>query len=141
VVHPNMLHLIEFRKDSTYPQILTGNCLFSLSVTDEEKTLFDRQSVYVDATVGSDERQFSPALEVDISNNPLDCNCTLKSLGNVVKLDLVPMLSNFFPSSLTMTPNNLEGLPLETLSSQVVEFEGKAKANPIEGPFRCFLLG
>jgi hypothetical protein len=25
----------------------------------------------------------------------------------------------------------LEGLPLETLSSQVLEFEGKARANPI----------
>jgi hypothetical protein len=33
------------------------------------------------------------------------------------------------------------GLPLETLSSWVLEFEGKARANPIRGPFRCFLLG
>ncbi len=30
---------------------------------------------------------------------------------------------------------------METLSSQVLEFEGKARANPIGGPFRCFLLG
>jgi hypothetical protein len=30
---------------------------------------------------------------------------------------------------------------LETLSSRVLEFEGKARANPIGGPFRCFLLG
>jgi hypothetical protein len=30
-----------------------------------------------------------------------------------------------------MRPNKLEGLPLETLSSQVWEFEGKARANPI----------
>jgi len=37
-------------------------------------------------------------------------------------------------------PNKLEGLPLETLSSQVLEFEGKARANPIGAPFRCFLL-
>jgi hypothetical protein len=29
-----------------------------------------------------------------------------------------------------MRPNKLEGLPLETLSSQVLEFEGKARANP-----------
>ena len=29
-------------------------------------------------------------------------------------------------------PNKLEGLSLETLSSQVLEFEGKAKANPME---------
>jgi hypothetical protein len=37
-------------------------------------------------------------------------------------------------------PNKQEGLRLETLSSQVLEFEGKARANPIGGPFRCFLL-
>jgi hypothetical protein len=30
---------------------------------------------------------------------------------------------------------------LETLSSQVLEFEGKASANPIGVPFGCFLLG
>jgi hypothetical protein len=30
---------------------------------------------------------------------------------------------------------------LETLSSQVLEFEGKARANPIGALFRCFLLG
>jgi hypothetical protein len=29
---------------------------------------------------------------------------------------------------------------LESLSSQGLEFEGKARANPIEAPFRCFLL-
>jgi len=40
-----------------------------------------------------------------------------------------------------MRPDKLEGLPLETLSSQVFEFEGKARANPIGGLFRCFLLG
>jgi len=28
-------------------------------------------------------------------------------------------------------PNKLENLSLETLSSQVLEFEGKARANPI----------
>jgi hypothetical protein len=47
----------------------------------------------------------------------------------------------FFPSSLMTRPNKLEGLPLETLSSQVIEFEGKARANPIGVPFRCFHLG
>ena len=30
-------------------------------------------------------------------------------------------------------PNKPEGLSLETLSSQVLEFEGKARANPMEG--------
>ena len=38
---------------------------------------------------------------------------------------------NFFPSSLTMRPNKLECLSLETLSSQVLEFSSKARANPI----------
>jgi hypothetical protein len=45
-------------------------------------------------------------------------------------------------SSLLMTrPNKLECFSLETLSSQVLEFEGKARANPIGAPFSCFLLG
>jgi len=30
---------------------------------------------------------------------------------------------------------------METLSSLVLEFEGKARANPIGASFRCFLLG
>ncbi len=30
-----------------------------------------------------------------------------------------------------MRPNKLEGMPLETLSSRVLEFEVKARANPI----------
>jgi hypothetical protein len=55
--------------------------------------------------------------------------------------ELVATLKNFFPSSLMARPNKLEGLSLETLSSQVLEFEGKAKDNPIVVPFRCFLLG
>ncbi len=37
----------------------------------------------------------------------------------------------FFPLSLTTRPNKLEVWSLETLSSQVLEFEGKARANPI----------
>jgi hypothetical protein len=37
-------------------------------------------------------------------------------------------------------PSKLEGLPLETLSSRVLEFEGKARANTIGGPFLCKLL-
>jgi hypothetical protein len=38
-------------------------------------------------------------------------------------------------------PNKLEGLSLETLSSQVLEFEGKARVNPIIAPFSAFFLG
>jgi hypothetical protein len=30
---------------------------------------------------------------------------------------------------------------LETLSSLVLEFDGKARVNPIGGPFRSFVLG
>jgi len=40
-----------------------------------------------------------------------------------------------------MRPKKLEGLSLETLSSQVLEFEGKARAYLIGVHFRCFLLG
>jgi hypothetical protein len=52
---------------------------------------------------------------------------TLTPRVNVLKL---------FSSSLMMRPNKLKGLPLEILSSQVLEFEGKVRANPIGGPFR-----
>jgi hypothetical protein len=58
-------------------------------------------------------------------------------------LRLIPVVNviKVFPSSLMMMPNKLEGFSLENLSSQVLEFEGKARANPIGGPFRCFLPG
>ncbi len=56
-------------------------------------------------------------------------------------IDQVSTLQNFFPSSLMMRPNKLEGLPLQILSSQVFKFEGKARANPIGEPFKCFILG
>jgi len=46
-----------------------------------------------------------------------------------------------FPSLLMMRPNELEHLSMETLSRQVLEFEGKARANPIGAPFSCFLVG
>ena len=38
-------------------------------------------------------------------------------------------------------PNKLEQLSLETLSSQILDFEGKARANLIGAHSRCFLLG
>ncbi len=63
------------------------------------------------------------------------------SRGSSSTILMVSMLENFFPSSLTMRLNKLESLALETLSSQVLEFQGKARANPIRAPFRCFLLG
>jgi hypothetical protein len=46
-------------------------------------------------------------------------------------LGLVEKLKNFFSASLTTRPNEIESLSLETLSSQVLEFEDKARANPI----------
>jgi len=42
---------------------------------------------------------------------------------------------------MTMRPKKLVGLSLETLSSEVLEFEGKTRVNPIGVPFRCFLFG
>ncbi len=39
-----------------------------------------------------------------------------------------------------MRPDKLEGLPLETLSSQVLEFEGKARANLSDASFLGKLL-
>jgi len=48
----------------------------------------------------------------------------------------VSMVLNFFPWSLMMRCNKQEHLSLETLSSQVLEFEGKAEAKPTG-----FLLG
>jgi hypothetical protein len=38
-------------------------------------------------------------------------------------------------------PNKLEGSSLETLTSQVLEFEGKARANPIGAAFNASFLG
>jgi hypothetical protein len=40
----------------------------------------------------------------------------------------------------TMRLNKLDRLSFETLSSQVLEFEGKARAETIGAPFRCFLM-
>ena len=40
-----------------------------------------------------------------------------------------------------MRPNKLEGLFLETLSCQVLEFESKARANPLEHHSDASFLG
>jgi hypothetical protein len=65
----------------------------------------------------------------------------LRQLGLVDLQTWSSVPLNFTPSSLMTRPNKLEGLSLKTISSQVLEFEGKARANPIGVPFRCFLLG
>jgi hypothetical protein len=48
---------------------------------------------------------------------------------------------SFFPLSLTNRLDKVEGFPSETFSSWVLEFEGKARANPTGEPFKCFLPG
>jgi hypothetical protein len=40
-----------------------------------------------------------------------------------------------------MRPNKLEGLPLETLSSQVLEFEGRPEQTQLEYPSDASFLG
>jgi hypothetical protein len=47
----------------------------------------------------------------------------------------------FFPSSQMTRPNKLEHLSLESLSSWVLEFEGKVGANPIGAPSDTSFLG
>jgi hypothetical protein len=56
-------------------------------------------------------------------------------LGTTYIFILVLILSNFFPLSLMAMPYKLERLFLETLSSQVLDFEGKSRANPIGAHF------
>ncbi len=60
-------------------------------------------------------------------------------LGEVALVRLVSKKLFFFVTD--NGSNKLECLSSETLSSQVLEFEGKARANPIGAPFSCFLLG
>ncbi len=62
-------------------------------------------------------------------------------MKKIFNLDIRCQCYITFPLSLMTRPNKLEGLSLETLSSQILEFEGQARANPIGAPFRCFLLG
>jgi len=47
---------------------------------------------------------------------------------NIWKLSSLPLMTR---------PYKLEGLSSENLSSQALEFEGKARANPFGVPFRC----
>ncbi len=58
-----------------------------------------------------------------------------------IHVEQVSMLLNIFPSSLMTRPNKLQGSSSETLSSQVLEFEGKARANPNGVPLDASFLG
>jgi hypothetical protein len=53
----------------------------------------------------------------------------------------VNVINVFFPLSLVMRPNKLEGLPLETLSSQVLEFEGRPEPTQLETLSDASFLG
>ena len=89
-------------------------------------------SIYVDAAVGVDERHFSRDLEVDISNNPLDCNCTLKSLSGVVRSEQIRCFTNKSPidtfhlgnlltGDLTcLSPHTIKVLFLGTLTAVII---------------------
>ncbi len=55
-------------------------------------------------------------------------HCIIRQAFHFINDNQVP---TFFPLSLTTRPNKLEALSLETLSSLVLEFEGKARANLI----------
>jgi hypothetical protein len=68
-------------------------------------------------------------------------NLLITDRKSFITLDPGVNFIKLFPSSLTMRPNKLEHVSLETLSSQVIEFEGKARANPIGAPYKCFFLG
>jgi hypothetical protein len=60
--------------------------------------------------------------------------------NSLIRLALVVnVIKTFFPSSLMMRPNKLQCLSMEILSSKVLEFEVKARPNPIGVPFRSFL--
>ncbi len=81
--------------------------------------------------------------DTDETNLAVIGNVGVVTVGPSLTLELihlVSMLENFFPLSLTTRPNKQEGLSFETLSSQVLEFDGKTRADPIGGPVRCFLL-
>jgi hypothetical protein len=73
-------------------------------------------------------------------SNAGSCRRRRSSSSTVAEPTRCQCYKTFFSSSLMMRSNRLEGLHLETLSSQVLEFEGKARANPIGLSFRCFLL-
>jgi hypothetical protein len=76
--------------------------------------------------------------DTDETNLAVIGNVGVVTVGPSLALELihlVSMLKNFFfPLSLMIRPNKQEGLSLESLSSQVLEFEGKARANQIGVP-------
>jgi hypothetical protein len=58
-----------------------------------------------------------------------------------IDIRYLKLVLNFFSSSLTTWPNKLEGLSLETLSSQVLEFVGKGRANHMKDLSDASFLG
>jgi hypothetical protein len=65
---------------------------------------------------------------------------SLKAVKSFITLATGVNVIKLFSIALTMRSNKLKHLSFESLSSQVLEFEGKARANSIGALFRCFLL-
>jgi len=94
------------------------------------------------AGVGSDiSQKYWTWLEILTRKTVLAYLASLSFLKKFYFYKIDTSVNVIFPSSLMTRPYKLEGLPFVTLSSWVLEFEGKARANPIGGPFRSFLLG
>jgi hypothetical protein len=81
VIHKNQLQKLEEVSLDAFAHLqhlkqlsLNNNSLLSIS-TDKK------------ADVGG--RRFAASVSIDLSNNPLDCNCTLKSLVDVVRPEQV----------------------------------------------------
>lgn len=55
------------------------------------------------------QSRFLSLEEMDLSNNPLDCNCTLKWLGPTIRLELVKCMTNKQPSDVFQLKNLLTG--------------------------------
>ena len=77
-------------------------------------------SVYLDRGINDSERLFSALSDMDISNNPLDCNCTLKSLSVYLKPDRVKCHTNKSPIDTFHLGNLLTG-DLTCLSPHTVK--------------------
>ena len=66
-------------------------------------------AVYLDQNPDNADRHFLPSFEIDISNNPLDCNCTLKSLSTIMKPEQIKCSTNKSPIDTFHLGNLLTG--------------------------------
>ncbi len=63
------------------------------------------------------------------------------STGGAVKTALVQCYKTFFPFALITRPNKLEGLPLNTLSSQIFELRARQEQTQLEDLSDASFLG